>query len=66
MAYTVRPVAAGPSVAILIVLHQIIAEQIISDHERERDYDIQMYSLIMGELAQLYSRDFNWTIRSLY
>jgi hypothetical protein len=55
-----------PSVATLIVPHQQIAEQIVSDHEREQDYEIQMYSLIMDELAELYRRQFQWTIRSLY
>jgi hypothetical protein len=54
-----------PSVATLIVPHQTIAEQMISDHEREREYDIQMYSVLMGELAELYGRDFNWIIRPL-
>jgi hypothetical protein len=55
-----------PSIATLIVPHQSIAEQLFSDHRREQDFQIQQYSLIFDELAELYRQDFDWRVRPLY
>ncbi len=54
-----------PSTATLIVPHQKIAEQLVSDHEREQDYQVQLYSLIVDDLAEQYRQDFDWSIRAL-
>jgi hypothetical protein len=58
--------ALDPSIAMLIVLHQTIAEQLLSDHQQEQDFQIRQYSLIFDELAESYRQDFDWNIRPLY
>jgi hypothetical protein len=58
--------ALDPSVVTLIVPHQTIVEQLLSDHQQEQDFQIQLYSTIMDDRAELYRQDFEWGTRPLY
>jgi hypothetical protein len=43
-----------PAIATLIVPHQSIAERLLADHQREQDFQVRLYSVILDDLAELY------------
>lgn len=51
-----------PSVVSFIVPSRAMAEALRSDFEREEDYKVQLYSLVLDDLAEAYRRSFDWKI----
>jgi hypothetical protein len=54
-----------PSVATLIVPNRGIAERLISDHDRDQHFQVQAYSTVVGDFAEQYRQDFEWSIQLL-
>jgi len=58
-----------PSNALIIVLDNSWANRLKKDHEREEDYKVRAYSMILdddeAELAELWRNEFDWTIITL-
>jgi hypothetical protein len=51
-----------PGVVSFIVPSQAREEALRSDFEREEHFSVQLYSLVMGDLAEGYRRSFDWKI----
>jgi hypothetical protein len=59
----------NPSNARIIVLDNSWADRLKKDHEREEDYKVLAYSMMLdeddAELAEVWRNEFKWTIMTL-
>jgi hypothetical protein len=54
-----------PNEVEIVVPSKEWARELFMDHELENDYQIEMYSQVLGQIAELYREDFPWRVRVL-